>query len=157
MARDSSLSLGRTSPQRLRALLGLAGRSEKGSTSLTAQAAEPARLAQLLTEMAKEVGESGELLLETVATPDTPLEILRGIKELAKHLAERAPTDAHRDASTVLYHAAVAAAAGHHGVNVSSTPLGPRLVLYEDLAVALAGHPLGAVFREAICRDGVQD
>lgn len=157
MPRDSSLSLGDTSAQQLRALLGLAARSEKGSASLTAQAAEPTRLSRLLTEIGAEVGESGDLLLGTVATPDTPLEVLRGIKDLAKQLAERARSDAHRDACTILYHAALAAAAGRHGVNISSTPLGPRLALYEDLAVALAGHPLGAVFRDTICREDVQE
>ena len=157
MARDSSLSLGDTSAQQLRTLLGLAARSEKGSASLTAQAADPAGISALLTEIGAEVGESGDLLLETVAASDTPLEVLCGIKDLAKRLAERARGQAHRDATTFLYHAAVAAAAGGHGVNISSTPLGPRLALYEDLAVALAGHPLGTVFREAICREGVQD
>jgi hypothetical protein len=78
--------------------------------------------------------------------------MLRDIKELAKELSSGAKTEAQRSAAGLIYHAAVAAALVHHGVNISGRPPESRLGLYEDLATAFVADSLGPVFRLAIDR-----
>jgi uncharacterized protein (DUF2336 family) len=92
------------------------------------------------------------VLLATTCDAQTPLETLRGIKELAKTLLADATTEAHRTATVCLYHLTLAAAFARHGVNISSRPLETRLALYEDLATALGDGPPGRLFQEAIDR-----
>jgi len=113
---------------------------------------EKSGLGTLLTECCGAMGESGELLLATVCDEKTPLEALRGIKDIAKELRAKVPSDAHRHAATLLYHAAIAAAYAQHGVNVSARPIENRCDLYEDLGNAFAGAVLGEVFRRAVDR-----
>ncbi len=150
MERPTGISLERLNVTQLKTLLGLATIPERAGESL--QVAESARLSALLTELCHNEGRSGDLLLTTVCDPATALEVLRGIKELAKRLLAEAPTDAHRNAATVLYHAAIAAGVAHHGTNMSSRPLDARLPLYEDLAATLAGERLGLIFHAAVER-----
>jgi hypothetical protein len=152
MSHPSSVLIDHCTPSQLKALLALAASPPDERNPLAAQAANPAELRRLLTELCQGEADAGELLLSTVCTPETPLEALRGIKELAKKLLAEAKTDAHRSAATFLYHAAIAAAFGHHGVDISSRPISARSTLYEDLAAALAGDPLGHVFRQALDR-----
>jgi hypothetical protein len=152
MTETATISLDHLSSQRLKALLGLAVKPDRAGGSLPTAVAEPSEFERLLTELCRGRGESGDLLITTVCAEDTPLEVLMGIKELAKRLVAGARTESHSNAATLLYHAAVAAAVARHGANVSSLPLGERLSLCEDLAVALAGHPLGEVFRAAVER-----
>ena len=153
MPKLSSAIVDRCTPSQLKALLSLASRPQREPTSLPAQAANPREISRLLTELCQGQPESGELLLATVCEEETPIAALRGIKELAKQLSAEAKTEAQRQAATVLYHAAVAAAFGRHGVDISSRPLSSRSTLYEDLAALLAGHSLGAVFRQAVERE----
>ena len=152
MPKLSSAIIDRCTPSQLKALLSLASRPQGEPTSLFAQAANPAELSRLLTELCQGQAESGELLLHTVCAEETPIEALRGIKELAKNLLVDARTEAHRNAATLLYHAAVAAAFGHHGADISTRPIRARWTLYEDLAATLAGDPFGQVFRQAVER-----
>ncbi len=140
------------SAAQLAALLGLAVAPGAGPSSLPAESRDAARLARLLTDFLPEDGESGQTLLEMVCETSTAVETLRRLKELGKRLAADSPSEAHRDAARVLYHAAVAAAYAYHGENASSRPIESRLALYEDLAAALGGQPLGSVFREAVER-----
>jgi hypothetical protein len=88
----------------------------------------------------------------TICDEQTPVEALRSIKDIAKELRIKARSETHRNAATLLYHAAIAAAYAWHGVNLSSRPIGVRCDLYEDLGVAFAGDPLGELFRRAIDR-----
>ena len=152
MLKLSSAIIDRCTPSQLKALLALASRPQGEPTSLSAQAANPAELGRLLTELCQGQAESGELLLNAVCEAETPVEALRGIKELAKNLLVDARTEAHRNAATFLYHAAVAAAFGRYGVDISTRPISARWTLYEDLAATLAGHPLGEVFQQAVDR-----
>lgn len=152
MSKPTSAVIDRCTPSQLKALLALAAGSPGERASLPAQAANPGELSRLLAELCRGKAESGELLLDIVCTEKTPIEALRGIKELAKNLLTDARTEAHRNAATFLYHAAVAAAFGRHGVNLSSRPIGARWPLYEDLATAFVGDPLGQMFRQAVDR-----
>lgn len=153
MPKLSSAIIDHCSPSQLKALLSLASRPLGGPAALSSQTVNPEELSRLLTELCQGQAESGELLLTTVCEEETPIEALRGIKELAKQLSAEAKTEAQRQAATVLYHAAVAAAFGRRGADISSRPLSSRSTLYEDLAAMLAGHPLGAVFRQAVERE----
>ena len=109
-------------------------------------------LCRLLSELCGETRDSGELLLATICDEQTPVEALRSIKDIAKELRIKARSETHRNAATLLYHAAIAAAYAWHGVNLSSRLIEVRCDLYEDLGVAFAGDPLGELFRRAIDR-----
>jgi hypothetical protein len=152
MARASSISLDACTVHQLKALLGLGERPQQAGGTLPTQNANATDLAHLLGDLCQGRGRSGDLLLASVCDVETALDVLRGIKELAKELRGGAPTDAHRHAATVLYHAAIAAGVAHHGTNISSRDFETRVPLYEDLAAVLAGEPLGAVFLAALER-----
>jgi hypothetical protein len=149
MSKPSSTLIDRCTPTQLKALLTLAAGAVGEGRSLPAQVARIQEVRQLLTELCKDEPNSGAVLLATAAAPETPVETLRGIKEYAKQLLGRAQTESHRNAATLLYHVAVAAAFARHGVNISTRSTSARWPLYEDLATALAGDPLGEVFRRA--------
>jgi hypothetical protein len=91
-------------------------------------------------------------LLEVVAQPTTPVPELTSIKERAKVLIGEAADTRHRDAATLLYHAAVAAAFVHHGAEISGRPMHKQQTVYERFAEKFAGQPLGRLFREAASR-----
>ena len=146
MPDEVSISLDRCSVGQVRTLLDLAARSAGD----VAHPRSTANLAGTLTELCKAQGRSGELILSTVCDADASVEILRGLKDLAKQLVQDATTAAHRDAATLLYHATIAAAAARHRRNISSLPFEDRIVLYEELAAALAGDPLGGIFCQAV-------
>jgi hypothetical protein len=152
MPTSSSSIVDQCTPSQLKTLLGLAAGAPGEGAGLLAQAADPGRLAEVLAELCGSEAGAGDVLVETVCGPRAPLEALGGVKELAKKLLGEATTEAQRNAATVLYHGAVAAAFGRHGVNISTRPVEARLGLYEDLATALGPHPLGEVFREAVDR-----
>jgi hypothetical protein len=142
-------ALDRCSVSQLRNLLRLGVEPSGSSSSLPAEAGSTEELARLLTEFLPEEAQSGQVLLDTVCTPDAPLPVLGQVKDLAKRLVEQAPSERHRNAGRVLYHAAIAAAYARHGENISTLPVRPRLPLYEDLATVLGGEPLGGVFLRA--------
>jgi hypothetical protein len=91
-------------------------------------------------------------LLEVAAQPTTPVQELTSIKERAKVLIGEAADTRHRDAATLLYHAAVAAAFVHHGAEISGRPMHKQQTVYERFAEKFAGQPLGRLFREAASR-----
>ena len=93
-------------------------------------------------------------LLEIAALPITPVPELMSIKERAKMLIGEAPDTRHRDAATLLYHAAVAAAFVHHGAEISGRPMHKQQAVYERFAEKFAGQPLGRIFRDAVSRIG---
>jgi hypothetical protein len=148
--KTATSSLDQCSTAQLKTLLDLATRPPADGDALIREAADPNDLERILTELCAGRAESGALLLETVADRATPVDVLRGIKDLAKQLADGASSEPHRNAATLLYHAAVAAAAARHGAALSSQPLAERLDLYGELAAILGDSPLGTVFREAV-------
>ena len=146
----TSNSLDQCSISQLEALLSLAVEPNENPMSLPAEAGSTAKLRRLLSELFTDEDQSGELLLDMASAPDSKLEAIQELKEIGKRLVTDAPTEAHRNAARVLYHAAIAAAYAHHGVNLSSHPIRARLLLYEEFAALLAGEPLGTVFRAAV-------
>ena len=111
-----------------------------------------ARIERQLAELiGASAGPRSELLNEaTQAT--TSVRKLRSIKEVAKALIRKSVNRDHRDAARLLYHAAVAAAAVHHAAPISGRPMHKQQDVYERLAAAWAGHPLGRLFEEAAAR-----
>ena len=152
MTHDSSTSIDRCSKSQLKSLLSLAAGGDAGQASLLGRLGNRAQVASLLSDLLGESQESGVVVLSAAAASGTPLAVLQGTKELAKTLLEHAPTEVHRSAATFLYHLSIAAALARHDVNISTRSPDARLALYEDLASAFAGDPLGQVFRDAVDR-----
>lgn len=150
MATPSSSFVDRCSPSQLKELLSLVAGPLGERASLLAEAANSTGLAENLHALCGGHAGAGDSLLETVCSQRAPVEALREVKELAKKLLTHATTAGQRNAATMLYHGAVAAAFGRHGVNISARSIEARLDLYEDLATALTAHSLGEVFRGAV-------
>jgi len=91
-------------------------------------------------------------LLATAIDSTTPVAELARIKEQAKTILERAADRRHREAATLLYHAAVASAFVHHSALISGRPMRKQEALYRQFADAWDGRPLGRIFREAAAR-----
>jgi hypothetical protein len=91
-------------------------------------------------------------LLEKAAQEATTVEELTGIKEQAKGFLRETADRRHRDAATLLYHVAVAAAFVRHGAAISGRPMHKQQKLYEKFAATWAAHPIGQLFREAARR-----
>jgi hypothetical protein len=91
-------------------------------------------------------------LLDKAAKETTTVQELAGIKEQAKGFLNEAPNRRHRDAATLLYHVAVAAAFVRHGAAISGRPMHKQQQTYEKFAETWAGHPIGQLFREAALR-----
>jgi len=91
-------------------------------------------------------------LLDKAAKETTKVEELAAIKEEAKAFLKEAADSHHRDAATLLYHVAVAAAFVRHGAAISGRPMRKQQELYEKFAATWAGHPIGRLFREAALR-----
>jgi hypothetical protein len=91
-------------------------------------------------------------LLDEATKETTPVPELARIKERAKVLIDKAEDTRHRDAATLLYHAAVAAAFVHHNAEISGRPMHKQQAVYERFAAQLAEQPLGRLFREAAAR-----
>ncbi|MCI0490703.1 MAG: hypothetical protein L0229_29265 [Blastocatellia bacterium] len=152
MSKPSSVRIEQCTQAQLKELLSLAAGQPGRNVSMPIGMADREELYRLLAELCGGEEGSGELLLTTICAEEAPVEALRGIKELAKKLSADARTEAHRNAAILVYHAAIAAAFGRHGINLSSRPIDARCSLYEDLATAFAEDPLGDVFREAADR-----
>src|SRR5438105_7601392 len=120
MTHPTTTSMERYTPAQLKTLLALAAKPSGQEVSLPARIANCDVLLRMLTEACEGTEGSGEVLLATTCDAQTPLETLRGIKELAKTLLAEATTEAQRTAATCLYHLALAAAFAHHGVNIST-------------------------------------
>ena len=91
-------------------------------------------------------------LLDRAMNETTTVQELAGIKEQAKAFLKEASDSRHRDAATLLYHVAVAAAFVRHGAAISGRPMRKQQELYEKFAATWAGHPIGELFREAARR-----
>ena len=96
-------------------------------------------------------------LLEAAIKETTPVAELAQIKEQAKTYLKDAPDRRHREAATLLYHAAVASAFVHHSALISGRPMRKQEALYKQFADAWDGRPLGRIFREAAARAVASD
>jgi hypothetical protein len=114
-------------------------------------------LPRLLAEMCDEEIAAGQALLDLVCAPAAPIETLKAVRELARTLLAQANTSAHRNAATILYHAAIAAAYAGHAVNLSRTPARERSTSYAALAAALGDHSLAGVFHASVRRAAAEE
>lgn len=146
----SSMVFDQCTPSQLKAFVDWATAPLDDPALLLAQSASHGELCKILNELSKSGSDSGDQFLATVCAPDTSLGTLHEIKELSKTLLKRAGSQAQRSAATMLYHGAIAASLGRHGINISSRPIERHISLYENLAIALAGDPLGPVFTLAV-------
>lgn len=148
---EASGKIDRCGSAQLKALLSLAD-DRQGERPLAAEIGGEGELRRRLEEILRREAGGGDATLDAIASKETPLETLRGLKGSAKGLISRARSADDRNAGTLLYHAIIAAAFAHHGVNISSRDLDGRMAMYEDLSALLAVDPLGAVFRAAVDR-----
>jgi len=91
-------------------------------------------------------------LLDEAVKETTTVQELAGLKEQAKGFLKEPADRRHRDAATLLYHVAVAAAFVRHGAQISGRPMRKQQPLYQQFADTWAGHPIGQLFREAVRR-----
>lgn len=145
-------SLDQCNAAQLKALLSLAAEPGREVSSLPRIAARFNELQSQLRELVAGDGSVPSDLGEIICDPGTSLEAMDAAKEEAKRLRAKATSADLRDAATVIYHAAIAAAFAGEGVNLSTRAIEHRFGLYEDLAAAFAGHPLERIFRSAVDR-----
>ena len=91
-------------------------------------------------------------LLERATAAATPVAELAAIKEQAKGFLKEATGRRRREAATLLYHVAVAAAFVHHDAAISGRPAHKQLPVYQRFADAWGERPIGGLFREAVRR-----
>jgi hypothetical protein len=140
------------SARQIRELLALAAVPAEGERNWLVEVGDRERLEALLTEMCSQSGQSGGALLDSVCAPETPVEVLVAVKDLAKSLAAKAAGNAQLAAATLLYHLSVASALGYHERTISSKAPLERTPLYQELASELSDEELAAIFRNAISR-----
>ena len=150
--KSSPSQLSRVQTQRLLALASLPADQEQ---SWLIEAGDSDLLAMLLTEMCSESGHSGMALIEAICAPDTPIEVLRQVKDLAKKLAMEAKDQRRRGAAGLLYHLTMASALGYHQINLSSIGAAAPVHLYRELVEGISDDALVAVFEKAL--EGLPD
>jgi hypothetical protein len=106
----------------------------------------------LLTDMCSGTSQSGSALLDAVCSPDTPLEALVQVKDLAKGLTKAAQDPRQEAAGMLLYHLSVASALGFHDQNISSMEASARLPIYREFVAEICDYQLSAVFERALDR-----
>jgi len=152
MSRNGKGSLDECSVGQLRHLLELATLPVGGRKSLASAAVDPTAWRTHLNSLCQSEDQSGDILIEMICTPRTPVETLVSIKERAKRIHKKSKTEAERAASMILYHGAIAAAYAFHRRKVSSRSIRKLAPIFEDLAQALGTDDSGAVFRQAMKR-----
>jgi hypothetical protein len=148
---DTDISiLDRCTGRQLKELLALASTSAKVKPHWLVEVGDLEQLQGLLTEMCSGTEQSGAALLDPVCSPDTTVEVLIAVKEIAKGLAAAAETEPQRAAATLFYHLTVASALANHGRIISSTDPAGRLALYQELAAELTDEECASIFGKAI-------
>src|SRR5579864_3396590 len=147
---DSRSTPSPLSAQQTQRLLALASLPADQDQSWLIEAGDSDLLAMLLTDMCSESGQSGRELIEAVCGPDSTVEVLRGVKDLAKRLAMNARDQRRRGAAGLLYHLAMASAFGYHQVNLSSIGAAPPVHLYRELVEGISDDALVTVFEKAL-------
>jgi hypothetical protein len=142
----------RCTARQLKELLAFAASPAETAPEWLAEIGDRQRLESLLTEMCSGTDHSGIALLEAVCSPNTPVDVLVAVKDVAKRLAAAAQSKPQGAAATLLYHLSVASAFGHHGQNISAKNFVDRLALYEELATELSDEELASVFDQAVER-----
>jgi hypothetical protein len=128
----------------VKALLLVASEPRLQSMELSERHAEVERL---LVDMGAATHGSSAGVLDTTMNPDTSIQELIRIKDLAKVLAKEADDSGHLEAARLLYHVSVASAFLRHGATISGRPGRKQRPLYNTLAEKWAGHPIGELFR----------
>jgi len=108
------------SARQIRDLLSLAAGSGDEREWLV-EVADRDLMESLLSEMCGTNVESAAGLIDSVCSPDSPVEVLIAAKDLAKSLAAKVEEGARLGAVTLLYHLSIASALAYHGQNISST------------------------------------
>lgn len=152
MPSEDSAGPGQLSAKQTQRLLALAAIPADQEHSWLIEAGDSHLLAMLLTGMCSESGQSGMALIEAVCAPDTTIEVLRGVKDLAKKLAMDAKDQRRRGAAGLLYHLAMASAFGYHQINLSSIGAAAPVHLYRELVEGISDDALVTVFEKAIER-----
>jgi len=104
-----------------------------------------------LADVEQLLGEHASLLSAAMERT-TPVQELTRIKNIAKTLIENAEDGSRREAARLLYHASVAAAFVRHGATISGRPMQKQQPVYQRLAAAWGGSPIGQLFDEAAAR-----
>lgn len=138
------------SARQLRELLALGTTRPGTSTEWLVEVGDSERLEALLTEICIGDEQPGAALLETVSSPDTSVDMLVAIKDVAKRLATKAEDKPQKAAATLLYHLSVASALANHGQIISSRDPAEQSPLYEELAGELSDDELAAIFARAV-------
>src|SRR5687768_4666081 len=98
MPDSQSTKIDHCSTKQLRELLGLGASRAGERPDWLMQLENRERLDLLLTEMCGGKEHSGQAVLDTVCSPDTPVDVLVAVKNMAKRLVESAHDDIHRSA-----------------------------------------------------------
>jgi hypothetical protein len=137
---------------RTKELLAIGSRSAKAHQNWLLEVGDYQLLEMLLTDMCSGTSQSGAALLDTVCSPDTPLDALVHIKDIAKGLTKAAHDPSQEAAGMLLYHLSVASALGFHEQNISSMDAAARLPLYRELVAEICDDQVSAVFEKALDR-----
>jgi hypothetical protein len=138
------------SARQIKELLALAAQPAETERDWLLKVGDRELLEAVLTEMCGRTGQSGEALVESVCSPETPIEVLIVVKDLAKGLAAKSLGNPQMAAATLLYHLSVASALGFHNQTISSKTQADRVQLYAELAGEFADEDLAAVFERAV-------
>jgi hypothetical protein len=150
---DTATSLvDRCTARQLKQLLAFAAGPAQAAPDWLGEIGDRQRIESLLTGMCTSTEHSGAALLEAVCSPDTPLDVLVTVKNVAKRLVAAATGKPQRAAATLLYHLSVASALACHGQSISARDSADRLGLYEELAAELSDEELASVFDQAVER-----
>lgn len=132
-------------------LLSIGSRATEPGQNWLFEVADFELMEMLLTDMRTGTIHSGAALMDAVCSPDTPVEALRAIKDLAKSLAKGTQAeDQQGAAATLLYHLAVASALGYHEENISSMDAAARLPVYREFVAEICDDSIGEVFEKAL-------
>lgn len=134
----------------MKALLVVASESRQSSAEALKKGADEDEA--LLNEMTQAHTGSNAGLLERASNEATDVAELIRIKDLAKDLIKESDDSRQREAARFLYHVAIAAAVVHHAESISGRSKQKQQLLFEKLAAAWAGHPIGQLFADAVAR-----
>jgi hypothetical protein len=137
---------------RTKELLTIGSRSTEAQPNWLLEVGEYQLLEMLLTDLCSGTSQSGAALLDAICSPDTPLDLLVQVKDLAKSLAKAGTDERQEAAALLLYHLSVASALGFHGQNISSMDAAARLPLYREFVAEICDDEISAVFERALAR-----
>ena len=144
--------LDQCSSNQLSTLLRLAALPHRSRSGMVELLREPALLEAALEEPGPDGAHFGREDVARLTAEEPELASLIEVKEHAKRSLVRPASARQRDALTLVYHAAVAAAYGVHAASISSRPIAARAANYSDMAMLLPPGPLRDIFVKALDR-----